>query len=103
MNPMMKKMKYRYLNKKETKAALIHILEVLLDDSIPYSGKHRKQQWEKGWKENLESGNGVPKYFGKYPVCRLNGRLIKVDKNWEIEQLHHLVYELTKKYFSNLT
>ena len=99
---MMKKMKYRYLNKKEIEAAIIHILEVLLDDSIPYSGKHRKQQWEKGWKENLESGNGVPKYFGKYPVCRLNGRLIKVDKNWEIEQLHHLVHGLTKKYFSRL-
>lgn len=96
---MTKKMKYRYLNKKEEEQAIIQIMEILLDKSIPFSGAHRKKQWERGWAENLESGNGVPKYFGKYPVHRLNGRLIKADKNWEIEQLHHLVWELTKKYF----
>lgn len=92
-------MKYRYLNKKEEERAIIQMLEIILDKSIPFSGAHRKEQWEKGWAENLESGNGVPKYFGKYPAHRLNGRLIKADKNWEIEQLHHLVWEQCKKYF----
>lgn len=91
--------KFRYLTKKEEERCIILCIEKLIDQSIPYSGKHRKAQWEKGWAENLESGNGIPKYFGKYKVNRLNGRLIiPKDKNWEIDELHHLVWELTKKY-----
>lgn len=98
---MTKKTKYRYLNKKEEELAIIHILETLLDDSIPYSGAHRKKQWEKGWGENLESGNGIPKYFGKYKVQRLNGRFITSnDPNFEREQLYTIVDSLAKKYLS---
>jgi len=96
-------MKYRLLNKKEEEQAIIQMLEVILDKSVPFSGKHRKKQWEKGWGENLESGNGVPKYFGKYPVHRLNGQLIKADKNWEISKLHGLVGELAQKYFNKVS
>ncbi len=48
---MIKQMKYRLLNKKETDQAIIKILEVLLDPSVPYSGTHRREQWEKGWGE----------------------------------------------------
>ncbi len=70
------KMKYKFLNKQEEEKAIIHILETLLDNSVPYSGEHRKEQWEKGWAENLESGDSTPKYFGKYKVNRLNGRFV---------------------------
>lgn len=94
-------MKYRYLNKKEEEAAIIQILEVLLDKSVPFSGAHRKKQWEKGWAENLESGNGIPKYFGKYKVNRLNGRLVYgLSKDYEREMLYTLVDSLGKKYLS---
>lgn len=95
-------MKFRYLNKKEEELAIIHILETLLDDSIPYSGSHRKKQWEKGWAENLESGNGVPKYFGKYKIQRLNGRFITSDDpDFERNQLYTIVDSLAKKYLSS--
>lgn len=94
-------MKYRHLNKKEEERAIIHILETLLDDSIPYSGAHRKRQWEKGWGENLKSGDPKPKYFGKYPIQRLNGRLItSKDKDFERDQLYTIVDSLAKKYLS---
>jgi len=73
---MMKKMKYRLLNKKEEEAAIIQILGILLDKSIPFSGAHRRKQWEKGWGENLESGNITPKYFGKFKINRLNGKFV---------------------------
>jgi hypothetical protein len=92
-------MKYRLLNKKEEERAVIQILEVLLDKSLPFSGEHRKQQWEKGWAENLESGNGVPKYFGKYKVNRLNGKfVIGKGKNYEREMLYTIVDSLANKY-----
>lgn len=96
-------MGYRYLDRKETENAIIHILETLLDDSIPYSGKHRRNQWEKGWAENLESGNGVPKYFGKHKVQRLNGRLITSDDpNFERDQLYTIVDAVAKKYMAGM-
>ncbi len=95
--------KFRYLTKKEEEQCIILCMEKILDKTMPVAGKHRKAQWEKGWQENRESGNGVPKYFGKYKVNRLNGRfIIPEDKNWEIDNLHTLVWGVTKKYFRNL-
>lgn len=90
---------YRSLTKKEEEQAIIKILEVLLDRSVPYSGKHRKQAWEKGWKENLESGNAVPRYFGKYPINRLNGKfVVGMDREYERKMLYTIVDKYAKKY-----
>lgn len=95
-------MKHRTLTQKETDKVIIHILETLLDDSVPYSGAHRKKQWEKGWGENLESGNGIPKYFGKYPIQRLNGKFVRGQgKNYERDMLYTIVDSLAKKYLSS--
>lgn len=95
-------MKYRKLTKKEEEQAIIQIIEILLDKSIPFSGKHRKKQWEKGWAENMESGNMVPKYFGKYKVNRLNGEfVIAQDKDYEQAMLYTIVDKLAKKYLNN--
>ncbi len=94
-------MKYRLLTKKEEEQVIIHILETLLDDSIPFSGEHRRKQWEKGWGENLESGNITPKYFGKYKVQRLNGKFVEgLDPFYEQTMLYSLVDQLAKKYLS---
>lgn len=94
-------MKYKLLNKKEEEAVIIRILETLLDNSIPFSGAHRHKQWEKGWGENLESGDITPKYFGKYPVQRLNGKFIKgIGKNYERDMLYTIVDSMAKKYLS---
>ena len=98
---MKKAMKYQLLSKKEEEQAIIQILEVLLDKSVPFSGSHRHKQWEKGWGENLESGNITPKYFGKYKVNRLNGKLVYgKSKNYEQEMLYTLVDNLGIKYLS---
>ncbi len=93
--------KYRKLTKKEEEQTLIKIMDTLLDDSVPYSGAHRRRQWEKGWGENLKSGNLKPKYFGKYPVTRLNGQFVKgVD---EQKALYTIVDELAEKYLLRTT
>lgn len=94
-------MKYRFLTKDEEEQAIIQMLEVILDKSVPFSGPHRKKQWEKGWGENLESGDITPKYFGKHKVNRLNGKLVyALDKNYEKDKLYELVTSLAKKYMS---
>lgn len=94
-------MKHRLLTKKEEEATIIKILDTLLDKSIPYSGKHRKEQWEKGWGENLKSGNIKPKYFDKYDVFRYKGKFVKaLSKGYEQEMLYTLVDEMAKKYLN---
>lgn len=93
---------HRFLTKKEEEKVLIQIMDILLDDSIPYSGAHRKQQWEKGWRENLKSGDTTPKYFGKYKVNRLNGKfVIGKSKDYEQTMLYSIVDKLGKKYLAD--
>lgn len=101
---MKKKMKYRLLNKKETDETIIKILDVLLDPSLPFSGAHRHQQWEKGWGENLKSGDITPKYFGKYKVNRINQKfVIGNSKKFEQEMLYSIINELGYKYLIKAT
>lgn len=76
-------------------------MEVLLDKSVPFSGAHRKKQWEKGWNENLQSGNNTPKYFGKYPIARLNQRFVWADKDYEQKMLYTIVDKFAKKYLKD--
>lgn len=100
---MTKRTKYRLLTKKEEEATIIQILDTLLDPFLPFSGEHRHKQWEKGWGENLKTGDITPKYFGKYLVNRLNGKFVYgLSENYEQEMLYTLVDSLTKKYFSKV-
>jgi len=93
---------YRLLTPEENEKAIIQIFEILLDKSIPFSGAHRKKQWEKGWAENLESGNNTPKYFGKYPIQRLNGKFVcGLRKGYEQDMLYSIVDDLAKKYLKD--
>jgi len=95
-------MKYQPLSKKEEEQAIIQILEVLLDKSVPFSGAHRKKQWEKGWGENFESGNITPKYFGKYAIQRLNGKFVRgLSKTYEQNMIYSIVDKLAKKYLKD--
>jgi len=93
-------MKYRLLNKKEEDEVIIKILDTLLDPSLPFSGSHRKAQWEKGWSENLKSGDLIPKYF-KYNIFRINQRFVTSDdKKFEQKSLYSIVDEMYWKYLS---
>jgi len=99
---MTKQMKYKLLNKKEEEETIIKILDTILDPSLPFSGKHRLSQWEKGWGENAKTGDLKPKYFGKYKVNRLNGKFVwGVSENYEQEMLYTLVDGLAKKYLAD--
>ena len=88
--------KYKSLTKQEEDKVIIEIIETLLDPSLPFSGEHRRKQWEKGWSENLKSGDTTPKYFGKYPVTRFNGEFVTGQN--EQESLYSILDELAIKY-----
>ncbi len=89
---------YRKLTRREHDQALIQIMNVLLDDSIPQSGEHRRDQWNKGWAENVKTGDVTPKYFGKYRVNRLNGEFVwALSPTFEQDQLYSIVDGLAKE------
>jgi len=91
-------MKYRTLSKKENDTALIRIVDELLKP-LPTAGKKRKEDWEKGWGQNLKEGDIIPRYFGKYKINRLNGKLVyALSKNYEREALYSILDPLFKKY-----
>ncbi len=94
-------MKYRKLTKEEEEKVIISIIEILLDKTVPFSGAHRKKQWEKGWGENLKAGDFIPRYFGKHKVNRLNQKfVVGSTKKFEQNMLYSLVDQLAWKYMT---
>ena len=72
-------LKYRHTNNEETEDCLKTIISYLIKPNPVFAGEHRLDQWEKGWRENLEAIEGAPSlesilplYFGKYDRLRLN-------------------------------
>jgi len=104
------KLVYSPINSKKRDEVILKIVSVLLDDSIPFSGKHRFDQWEKGWKENFDlysktkDDKGlVPKYYGKYDIVRINGDFVKaVSSNFEANMISIIVYFAVDKYLKNV-
>lgn len=83
---------------------MIDIIETLLDTGLPFSGVHRRRQWEKGWGENAKTKDSVPRYFEKYPVNRLNQKfIVGNEKGYERKMLYSLVDELAYKYMTKVT
>jgi hypothetical protein len=88
---------------------LLKICKYLFENQVIEAGKHRKDQWEDGWKENLDSfietesfESIVPKYFDKYPVQRIKGELITpLQDDFEIKLVSLIQYAIFEKYFRN--
>jgi len=84
---------------KEEQTGLISMILSKLDDDLPLAGNQRQPDWEKGWQENLESGDLTPKYFGKHNVVRWKQTLVKaVSPDYEINMLHLIVDWVADKY-----
>jgi SAM-dependent methyltransferase len=80
-----------------------------LSDDLIYSGEHRKEQWEKGWGQNLDellkinaSDAMIPRYFGKYEINRLRQKFIRpISRNFEYNMLGVILDWLFDKYLKN--
>ena len=74
--------KYTELDEAENTQLLIMIIDSLLDPNLIKSGKHRIDDWEKGWAENLNEVRNkpfnqdliLPNYFNKYGVVRFGSK-----------------------------
>ncbi len=79
------KLAYKNISQEQRDDCLKKIVTTLLDKNIIFAGKHRQQQWEKGWKQNLDElkndknlKSAVPHYFGKHKIARLKQNFIEV-------------------------
>lgn len=80
---------------------LLKILKTLLDTDLTKAGNQRKDQWEKGWKENLqaytkhEEESIIPRYFGKHNIARWKQNfVITLSPNFEYNMLATIQYWL---------
>ena len=97
---------YTDISAEERDACLIKIVQTLLDKSLPFSGEHRREQWESGWGENLSLLNNkpldeavAPKYFGKYDVVRWKQKFVKaISPDFEKNMLGVILDWLFEKY-----
>lgn len=77
--------RYDELSREEVYQIILGVLKKLDSADMPVSGKNRKEQWEKGWLENLNNFiekdydilELVPKYYRPAHILRLNGRYIR--------------------------
>ena len=95
----------RKVSAKDRDKILLKIVKTLLDPELIKAGKHRQDQWEKGWAENLEAyiKHGkepiIPRYFGKHNVVRWKQQFINpVSLNFEYNMLAIIKYWLFDKY-----
>ena len=104
------KLEYNKLSLEQKDQCIKKIVQVLQNPNIIRAGKHRLEQWEKGWSENLENfkkSNKVrdvlPYYFGKYPLLRFKQQFIEATSNkFEYYSLAIIVDWLFEKYFLNI-
>jgi hypothetical protein len=100
---------YRKLTESERDEAIRKIVEFLLTDFVVFAGKHRYDQWEKGWGENLTEFKKTkniaaiePRYFGKYLINRFRQKFVMAShKKFEVGMLSILEYWIFDKYLRN--
>jgi hypothetical protein len=99
---------YVELSKNERDETIRGIMKVL-DNEIVYSGKHRLQEWESGWSENLnlfkksnDISDLVPRYHSKYDIMRWRGDFVKsVSSNLDYKLHICLVDSILNKYIKD--
>ncbi len=102
-------LRYRNLTPEERDSCFSKIISVLQSGDFMYSGEHRYEQWEKGWRQNLDEllkGNAsdamIPRYFGKHEINRLKQKFIRpVSPNFEYNMLGVILDWLFDKYLKD--
>ena len=99
-------LRYFDITSEERDICLQKIVSTLLSDDLVYSGEHRKEQWGKGWGQNLDDllknseNNAIkPRYFGKYEINRFKQKFIRAaSENFEYNMLGVILDWLFDKY-----
>lgn len=88
---------------------MIEFIKGEIGKNLPASGQDRRADWENGWLENrklLEDNNGIssliPRYFGKFPLVRWDGRIVRtISKNFEYNMLVALELQVFGRLLKN--
>lgn len=88
---------------------IVEMMRNEINKNLPASGRDRRNDWENGWSENrklLENNNGVssliPRYFGKFPLVRWDGRIIRaISENFEYNMLVALELQIFDRLLKN--
>ena len=98
---------YRDFTMAERDELLLKIFRTLILREVPKAGEHRLEQWETGWKENLDLflrnpsniSSLMPKYFNKYGAVRFAGNFIKpISEHFECNTLGIILDWVADKY-----
>jgi hypothetical protein len=90
---------YKALSDDETREVCLSCFEMLIGSDMKIAGKHRKDEWETGWEQNVKSfmqdpstANLRPLYFGKFEVSRWRQQFIRpVSLSFEVDMLSVIV------------
>jgi SAM-dependent methyltransferase len=85
--------RYKVIDDTDVHSTMLSVLKTIDEGRLAVSGRHRENDWESGWQQNLEdftsSGYEVsalsPKYISKYDIVRLFGHYVRpTDKLFEL-------------------
>ena len=101
---------YENLDQDEYESYILEYLKVLSYD-LSKTGEHRKNDWEKGWEENLilfhknyDIKSLIPKYHTKSNIARLNKKIIKTfDPEFDFKLHSYIVDSVILKYASGFS
>lgn len=103
--------KYKIVEGKEYDEAILSTIKTLNSKTLKISGPHRLDDWEKGWKENLQEFNQgrsdlnqlIPKFVKKDAYIRFQGNFINPDSNsFESDFVTIIRYYLFSKYYKEI-
>lgn len=101
--------RYSIVSQAEREDIFLRIINTLNSDSLKVAGPRRKQDWEKGWSENLENFRAnkadlrepIPKFVKQKEIIRFQGNYIMpLDPHFETNFVTFMRYYLFSKYFS---
>jgi len=84
---------YDILEGSERESVFLRVMKAIEGGTFSQSGKARKADWERGWKENLDSFTAsrfdlnklAPRYISKYDVSRLQSEYVRPhDRMFEL-------------------
>lgn len=96
---------YEEVQEKEKDLLVLSILKSI-SAGLRKAGPHRAQDWVHGWAENRDEVKQSikPKYFGKLPHVRWQGKFIKpISEDFEYNMAQVLQFWLFEKYMSGST
>lgn len=102
-------LKFIDLNDEEFQSSVLLVLRVL-DGDLSKAGPHRRNDWEKGWEENLRKFNKnadyystLPGYFEKSKIIRWKQKWIKPNDTFLEPKLLALLVDSLLLKFSDVT